>query len=519
MIPPAPPDDRLPDGFVVRLDPRVRRRRRTAPCSAARRCGCCGSRARARALLRGDRLVVRDATHRRARRPAAGRRARRPRPARPRAPDDVTVVIPVRDRPGRARPPARRRCAPTRRPRDLPVVVVDDGSAPPVRGRPASGVLRHAGRPRPGRRAQRRAAGGDHRRSSPSWTPTACPRPGWLERLRPHLADPRLGAGGARGSSRSTAARRLARRATRPRSARWTWARSRPPVRPLSAVSYVPSAALLARRDGARRRVRRVDAGRRGRRPGLAAGRGRVAGALRAGAPRSRTSTPPGRRPGCGGGPSTAPVPRCWPRGTARAVAPLVLAPESAAGLGAGARRRTPGPRRRRPGCSRVDRRPAGPPAGPPRRAACPWRSPPGWSLRGHGAVRAGAGPRGHPAPLAGRAGRRRWSRAGRGARCWPSRSPTPSLAWWPQRAAGGTGPFRRRPAAGGPRLRRRPVVGRRPRPRHPRALLPARPPRDPRPEDDREPECAGRRDLSPGVLRFEPASAPATTPTARGAP
>src|SRR4029079_18296511 len=86
---------------------------------------------RARALLRDDRLVVRDAT-------SAALAARRldagvshpDLPPGPVAPD-VTVVVPVRDRPEElARLLAALWADPVTR--DLPVVVVDDGSAEPV---------------------------------------------------------------------------------------------------------------------------------------------------------------------------------------------------------------------------------------------------------------------------------------------------------------------------------------------------------------------------------------------------
>jgi mycofactocin system glycosyltransferase len=74
------------------------------------------------------------------------------------------------------------------------------------------------------------------------------PEPGWLERLRPHLDDPRLAlvaprivalTGGERGwlSAYEAAASAL------------DMGGEPGPVRPLSAVSYVPSAALLARRE------------------------------------------------------------------------------------------------------------------------------------------------------------------------------------------------------------------------------------------------------------------------------
>ena len=79
------------------------------------------------------------------------------------------------------------------------VIVVDDASADPAaiaRIAAARGAARHspAGERRPGRA---RATPGWPRRgpsSSRSSTPTACPRPGWLDGLLPHFADPAVGA-------------------------------------------------------------------------------------------------------------------------------------------------------------------------------------------------------------------------------------------------------------------------------------------------------------------------------------
>ena len=101
-------------------------------------------------------------------------------------------------------------------------------------------------------------------------------------------------------------------------------------VRPLSAVSYVPSAALLCRRAALGDGLRRDDAGGRGRRPRLAAGRGGLAGPLRAARCRRPRAPDGARRTGCAAGRSTAPARRCWPPGTGSAVAPVVLAPSSA---------------------------------------------------------------------------------------------------------------------------------------------------------------------------------------------
>jgi mycofactocin system glycosyltransferase len=239
----VPPRDRLPDGTAVRLDPRVRRRDGGTTLLGGSPLRLLRLQPRARDLLRADRLVVRDA--------ATAALAARLLDAGlahpdllPRAADDVTVVVPVKDRPGgldrllttlRADPATA----------DLPVVVVDDGSAVPVTA-PGARVVRHdvARGPAAARNAGLRVV------DTPfvAFLDSDCvPRPGWLERLRPHLDDPRLAV---------VAPRMTALPGGRAWFAEYENAVSaldmglRPAaVRPGSAVSYVPSAALLARRD------------------------------------------------------------------------------------------------------------------------------------------------------------------------------------------------------------------------------------------------------------------------------
>lgn len=239
---PAAPDQRLPHGFAVRLDPRTRRRRDGALVG--------GSPLRllrlsphARALLGPYRLTVGDATTA----ALAGRLldaglAHPDLP--PTASDDVTVVVPVRDRPdGLGRLLAALRVDPGTA--GLPVVVVDDGSAVPVRAAGAR-VVRHeeARGPAAARNAGLRAA------TTPfvAFLDSDCvPRPGWLARLRPHLEDPRLALVAPRIVALDAGASWFA--AYEAVAGALDMGAHPAPVRPASAVSYVPSAALLVRRE------------------------------------------------------------------------------------------------------------------------------------------------------------------------------------------------------------------------------------------------------------------------------
>src|SRR3954470_12589738 len=143
---PAPPAARLPDGFAVRLAADVQRRDGGTTLLGGSPLRLMRLAPRARPLLAGDRLVVRDRT--------TAELAARLLDAGMAAPDlparrtgDVTVVVPVKDRTaalGRLLTALRADPATT----GVPVLVVDDGSADPVaveavaRGA-AAGVLRH----------------------------------------------------------------------------------------------------------------------------------------------------------------------------------------------------------------------------------------------------------------------------------------------------------------------------------------------------------------------------------------
>jgi mycofactocin system glycosyltransferase len=243
---PAAPAIRLPDGFAVRLDPRVRRRDGGSTLLGGSPLRLLRLAPRAQELLTGERLVVRDAT-------TAALAARlldaglaHPDLAPATGTSDVTVVVPVKDRPTElARLLAALRADPGTA--GAPVVVVDDGSASPVR---ADGVLVVRHRTSCGPAAARNAGLREVRTPFVAFLDSDCvPRPGWLPVLRAHLADPRLaavaprivglpGRGWLHEHESVAGALDMGRRPA--------------PVQPLSAVSYVPSAALLCRRSALR---------------------------------------------------------------------------------------------------------------------------------------------------------------------------------------------------------------------------------------------------------------------------
>jgi len=167
-----------------------------------------------------------------------------PRPPAMPGPAEVTVVIPVRDRPG-----GLDRCLSALGP-SYPVVVVDDGSADPAA---VAGRCRKHG----ARLVRRRVSGGPALARNDGLAVVATPLvafvdsdcvagPEWIARLAGHFADPMVGAAAPRVravTGRGAAGRYLSARAPidlGPREAR---------VAPLTRLSYLPAAALLVRRD------------------------------------------------------------------------------------------------------------------------------------------------------------------------------------------------------------------------------------------------------------------------------
>jgi len=245
----APPASReLPPGFRVVLDPPAR----------VRDAGCVligGSPLRLVTLSPRAQAVVAAWRHgRRADGPAARSVARalldaglahpRPGPGGP-SPEDVTIIVPVRDRPG-----SLARClaalGPCRQ-----VIVVDDASARPeltaqaARATGARVVYRAVN----GGPAAARNTGLAHCRTPyVAFADSDCrPEPGWLTPLLAHFRDPAVGVAAPRVAADTGCGGWLARY-ERARSPLDLGAREGPVV-PRSRIAYVPSAALVARRE------------------------------------------------------------------------------------------------------------------------------------------------------------------------------------------------------------------------------------------------------------------------------
>ena len=233
---------RLPDGFGVRIDPAVRsyadgrvliggsptRMLKLAPTAAA--------------MIGDGFLEVSDQQTALVARRLLDSGVANPRPRLTPAVDDVTIVVPLRDNPeGLARLVASLR--------GHRIVVVDDGSSTPVAAPPSVGceitVLRHdvSRGPAAARNAGLRAATTEFVAFLDS---DVVPRPGWLEVMLGHFSDPEVAL---------VAPRIVALDAESNDLARYEHTRSSLDLGPREAavharsmVSYVPSAAMLARR-------------------------------------------------------------------------------------------------------------------------------------------------------------------------------------------------------------------------------------------------------------------------------
>ena len=235
---------RLPDGFAVQVDRRVR----TLGAGSALLGGSPTRLLRlapsAQTLLDGGRLEVRDAVSAQLARTLLDATVAHPRPAGGPSHRDVTVVIPVRDN-------AFGIYRLVMSLRSIRVVVVDDGSSVPVTPDDFDGarcdveVIRHARSkgPAAARNTGLAACSTDFVAFLDS---DVVPRRGWLEALLGHFCDPAVALAAPRivglGHSDQLVARYEAVRSSLDLGGREA------PVVPYGPVSYVPSAAIICRR-------------------------------------------------------------------------------------------------------------------------------------------------------------------------------------------------------------------------------------------------------------------------------
>ncbi|MCH9668261.1 MAG: mycofactocin biosynthesis glycosyltransferase MftF [Actinomycetia bacterium] len=235
---------RLPDGFAVQVDRRVRVLGEGAALLGGAPTRLLRLAPAAQTMLNGGRLEVRDATSAQLARTLLDATIAHPRPLSGPSHRDVTVVIPVRDNlSGVERLVLALR--------GLRVVIVDDGSVEPVLASHFEGmhcdirVLRHARSkgPSAARNTGLRACETEIVAFLDS---DVVPRRGWLEALLGHFCDPAVAL---------VAPRIVALRPSDSAVARYEAVGSsldlglrEAPVVPLGAVSYVPSAAIVCRR-------------------------------------------------------------------------------------------------------------------------------------------------------------------------------------------------------------------------------------------------------------------------------
>jgi mycofactocin system glycosyltransferase len=236
---------RLPDGFAVQVDRRVRVLGEGAALLGGTPTRLLRLAPAARGMLDGGRLEVRDNVSAQLARTLLDATVAHPRPATGPSHRDVTVVIPVRDNTSGVK-----RLVGALR--GLRVIVVDDGSATPIDADEFAGahceveVLRHPDSrgPAAARNTGLRAATTDFVAFLDS---DVVPRRGWLEALLGHFCDPTVAL---------VAPRIVGLNADENLIARYEAVRSsldlghrEAPVQPYGTVSYVPSAAIICRRS------------------------------------------------------------------------------------------------------------------------------------------------------------------------------------------------------------------------------------------------------------------------------
>ncbi|HZA12727.1 mycofactocin biosynthesis glycosyltransferase MftF [Mycobacterium sp.] len=236
---------RLPDGFAVQVDRRVRVLGAGAALLGGSPTRLLRLAPKARSLLDDGRLEVNDAVSARLARTLLDATVAHPRPASGPSHRDVTIVIPVRNNLF-----GLRRLLSSLR--GLRAIVVDDGSVPPVQPGDLSGLhcqfelLRH-GRSKGPAAARNTGLSACKTDFVAFLDSDVVPRRGWLEALLGHFSDPAVALVAPRiiGLSHSN---NLVARYEAVRSP-LDLGRREAPVVPYGSVSYVPSAAIICRRS------------------------------------------------------------------------------------------------------------------------------------------------------------------------------------------------------------------------------------------------------------------------------